>query len=43
MGTHHVEASGSGSTGRARLVNSTSALMTVKYSDNVSELRIQRP
>jgi hypothetical protein len=43
MGTHHVEASGSGSTGRARLVNSTSALMTVKYSDNITELRIQRP
>lgn len=43
MGTNHVEASGSGSTGRARLVNSTSALITVKYSDNVSELRLQRP
>jgi hypothetical protein len=43
MGTHHVEASGSGSTGRARLVNSNSALMTVKYSDNITELRIQRP
>lgn len=43
MGTHHVEPSGSGSTGRARLVNSTSALMTVKYSDNITELRLQRP
>lgn len=43
MGTHHIEPSGSGSTGRARLVNSTSALMTVRYSDNVSELRILRP
>lgn len=43
MGTHHIDASGSGSTGRARIVNGSSALMTIKFSDNISELRTLRP
>ncbi len=43
MSTQHIEASGSGSTGRARIVNSSSALLTVRFSDNLSQLRTVRP
>ena len=43
MGSHHIDPSGCGSTGRARLVNGSAALLTVKYSDNTSELRTLAP